>query len=153
MWLYRDWVIGAFNRNQPFDQFTVEQIAGDLLPDPSESQLVATGYQRCNMTTNEGGTIDEENLAFYAADRVQTIGWVYLGLTLNCAQCHEHNFDPITAKDHYAMAAFFRNTTQGPKDGNVKDSGCGCGGDAEAKHSDEADAPVVEEETDSEDKQ
>ncbi len=123
MWLYRDWVIGAFNRNQPFDQFTVEQIAGDLLPGPTESQLIATGFQRCNMTTNEGGTIDEENLALYAADRVQTIGWVYLGLTMNCAQCHDHKFDPITAKDHYAMAAFFRNTTQGPKDGNVKDSG------------------------------
>ncbi|NLT72214.1 MAG: DUF1553 domain-containing protein [Verrucomicrobiaceae bacterium] len=123
MWPYRDWVIAAFNRNQPFDQFTVEQIAGDLLPDPSESQLVATGFQRCNMTTNEGGTIDEENLAFYASDRVQTLGWVYLGLTLNCAQCHDHKFDPITAKDYYAMAAFFRNTTQGPKDGNVKDSG------------------------------
>lgn len=123
MWPYRDWVIAAFNCNQPFDQFTVEQIAGDLLPNPSESQLIATGFQRCNMTTNEGGTIDEENLALYASDRVQTLGWVYLGLTLNCAQCHDHKFDPITAKDYYAMAAFFRNTTQGPKDGNVKDSG------------------------------
>ncbi len=123
MWPYRDWVIEAFNRNQPFDQFTLEQIAGDLLPHPSESQLIATGFQRCNMTTNEGGTIDEENLALYAADRVQTIGWVYLGLTLNCAQCHDHKFDPITMVDHYAMAAYFRNTTQGPKDGNVKDSG------------------------------
>jgi hypothetical protein len=123
MWLYRDWVIEAFNRNQPFDQFTVEQIAGDLLPDPSESQLIATGFQRCNMTTNEGGTIDEENLALYATDRVQTLGWVYLGLTLNCAQCHDHKFDPLSMRDHYAMAAYFRNTTQGPKDGNVKDSG------------------------------
>jgi hypothetical protein len=123
MWLYRDWVIEAFNRNLPFDQFTVEQIAGDLLPKPTESQLIATGFQRCNMTTNEGGTIDEENIALYATDRVQTVGWVYLGLTLNCAQCHDHKFDPITAKDHYAMAAYFRNTTQGAKDGNVKDSG------------------------------
>lgn len=123
MWLYRDWVIGAFNRNQPFDQFTVEQIAGDLLPNPSEEQLIATGFQRCNMTTNEGGTIDEENIALYASDRVQTLGWVYLGLTLNCAQCHDHKFDPLSAKDYYSMAAFFRNTTQGPKDGNVKDSG------------------------------
>jgi len=123
MWLYRDWVIGAFNRNLPFDQFTVEQIAGDLLPSPTEDQLIATGFQRCNMTTNEGGTIDEENIALYASDRVQTLGWVYLGLTLNCAQCHDHKFDPLSAKDYYAMAAFFRNTTQGPKDGNVKDSG------------------------------
>lgn len=123
MWLYRDWVIGAFNRNLPFDQFTVEQIAGDLLPSPTEDQLIATGFQRCNMTTNEGGTIDEENIALYASDRVQTLGWVYLGLTLNCAQCHDHKFDPVSAKDYYSMAAFFRNTTQGPKDGNVKDSG------------------------------
>ncbi|MES2597655.1 MAG: DUF1553 domain-containing protein [Verrucomicrobiota bacterium] len=121
MWPYRDWVVKSFNSNQPFDQFTVEQIAGDLLPNPTEDQLIATGLQRCNITTNEGGTIDEENLANYASDRVQTMGWVYLGLTTNCAQCHDHKFDPITAKDYYSLAAFFRNTTQKPKDGNVKD--------------------------------
>ena len=121
MWPYRDWVIRAFNANQPFDQFTIEQIAGDLLPDPSEEQLIATGFQRCNMTTNEGGTIDEENLAIYAADRVQTLGWVYLGLTTNCSQCHDHKFDPFSMRDYYSLAAYFRNTTQGPKDGNVKD--------------------------------
>ncbi len=123
MWLYRDWVVNAFNRNQPFDAFTVEQIAGDLLPNHTDEQLIATGFQRCNITTNEGGTIDEENLALYAADRVQTLGWVYMGFTVNCAQCHDHKFDPITAKDYYALAAYFRNTTQGAKDGNVKDSG------------------------------
>lgn len=121
MWPYRDWVVAAFNRNLPFDQFTTEQIAGDLLPSPTTDQLIATGFQRCNITTNEGGTIDEENLALYAADRVQTIGWVYLGLTTNCAQCHDHKFDPISQRDYYALAAFFRNTTQGPKDGNIKD--------------------------------
>lgn len=121
MWPYRDWVVKSFNSNQPFDQFTVEQIAGDLLPNPTEDQLIATGLQRCNITTNEGGTIDEENLANYASDRVQTMGWVYFGLTTNCAQCHDHKFDPITAKDYYSLAAFFRNTTQKPKDGNVKD--------------------------------
>ncbi|MEZ6137417.1 MAG: DUF1549 domain-containing protein [Pirellulaceae bacterium] len=77
MWPYRDWVIRAFNNNQRFDQFTVEQLAGDLLDDPSEDQLIATGFQRCNITTNEGGTIDEENLALYATDRVQTFGWVF----------------------------------------------------------------------------
>jgi mono/diheme cytochrome c family protein len=121
MWPYRDWVVKAFNNNQPFDQFTVEQLAGDLLPNPTEAQLIATGLQRCNITTNEGGTIVEENLANYAADRVQTMGWVYLGLTTNCAQCHDHKFDPITMKDYYSMAAFFRNTTQGGLDGNVKD--------------------------------
>ena len=121
MWPYRDWVVSAFNRNLPFDQFTLEQIAGDLLPNPTTEQLIATGFQRCNITTNEGGTIDEENLANYAADRVQTLGWVYMGLTTNCSQCHDHKFDPITQKDYYSLAAFFRNTTQGPKDGNTKD--------------------------------
>jgi hypothetical protein len=121
MWPYRDWVVKAFNRNQSFDQFTIEQLAGDLLPKPTEDQLIATGFQRCNITTNEGGTIDEENLANYASDRVQTMGWVYMGLTTNCAQCHDHKFDPITQKDYYSLAAFFRNTTQKPKDGNVKD--------------------------------
>lgn len=121
MWPYRDWVVKAYNSNEPFDRFTVEQIAGDLLPKPTEDQLIATGFQRCNITTNEGGTIDEENLANYASDRVQTMGWVYFGLTTNCAQCHDHKFDPLTQKDYYSMAAFFRNTTQKPKDGNVKD--------------------------------
>lgn len=121
MWPYRDWVIRSFNANQPFDQFTIEQLAGDLLPDPTDDQLIATGFQRCNITTNEGGTIDEENLAVYAADRVQTFGWVYLGLTTNCCQCHDHKFDPLTMKDYYSLAAYFRNTTQKAKDGNVKD--------------------------------
>ncbi len=121
MWPYRDWVIRSFNANQPFDQFTIEQLAGDLLPAPTDDQLIATGFQRCNMTTNEGGTIDEENEAIYATDRVQTFGWVYLGLTTNCAQCHDHKFDPISIQDYYSLAAFFRNTTQPPKDGNVKD--------------------------------
>ena len=121
MWPYRDWVIRAFNANQPYDKFTVEQIAGDLLPNPTDDQLIATGFQRCNITTNEGGTIDEENLANYAADRVQTFGWVYLGLTTNCAQCHDHKFDAFSTKDYYSLAAFFRNTTQPAKDGNVKD--------------------------------
>jgi hypothetical protein len=121
IWPYRDWVIRSFNSNQPYDQFMVEQIAGDLLDNPSTDQLIATGFQRCNITTNEGGTIEEENLALYAADRVQTIGWVFLGLTMNCAQCHDHKFDTVTMKDYYAMAAFFRNTTQKGLDGNAKD--------------------------------
>ncbi len=121
MWPYRDWVVSAFNANQPFDRFTTEQLAGDLLPNPTRDQLIATGLQRCNITTNEGGTIVEENLANYAADRVQTMGWVFMGLTMNCAQCHDHKFDPISTKDYYAMSAFFRNTTQGGLDGNVKD--------------------------------
>jgi hypothetical protein len=121
MWPYRDWVIRAFNRNQPFDRFVVEQIAGDLLPDPTTDQQIATGFHRCNMTTNEGGTIEEENLAIYASDRVLTTGWVFLGLTANCAACHDHKFDPITQRDYYSLAAFFRNTKQTGLDGNVKD--------------------------------
>ena len=122
MWPYRDWVIRAFNRNQRFDQFTVEQLAGDLLPSPSDDQLVATGFHRCNMTTNEGGTIEEENLVGYARDRVETTSWVWLGLTANCASCHDHKFDPVSTKDFYSMAAYFRNTRQGGFDGNVRDS-------------------------------
>ena len=121
MWPYRDWVIRSFNANQSFDDFIVEQLAGDLLPNPTDEQLIATGFQRCNITTNEGGTIDEENLANYAVDRVQTFGWVLLGMTTNCAQCHNHKFDQFTMRDFYSLAAFFRNTTQGPKDGNVAD--------------------------------
>ncbi len=122
MWPYRDWVIKAFNQNMPFDKFTIEQLAGDLLENPTQDQKIATGFHRCNMTTNEGGTIVDENLANYANDRVTTTSWVWLGLTANCAACHDHKFDPVTMKDFYSMAAFFRNTAQGGLDGNVKDS-------------------------------
>jgi len=122
MWPYRDWVVRAFNRNMRFDAFTLEQIAGDLLPQPTREQLIATGFHRCNITTAEGGTIAEENLAMYANDRVTTTSWVWLGLTANCAACHDHKFDPITQKDFYSMAAYFRNTTQSHSDGNVKDT-------------------------------
>ncbi len=122
MWPYRDWVIRAFNKNMPFDQFTTEQLAGDLLPNPTMDQLVATGFNRCNMTTNEGGTIAEENEALYAKDRVETTITVWLGLTSGCASCHNHKYDPLSMKDYYSFAAFFRNTTQGAMDGNIPDT-------------------------------
>jgi len=122
MWPYRDWVIKAFNSNLRFNQFTIDQLAGDLLPDPTDDQEVATGFQRCNMTTNEGGTIEDENLANYANDRVTTTGWVFLGTTLNCCACHDHKFDPFLARDFYSMAAFYRNTTQSGFDKNIRES-------------------------------
>ena len=122
IWPYRDWVIHAFNVNQPFDRFSQEQIAGDMLPKATQDQLIATGYIRAGMSTNEGGTIAEENLAIYATDRVETTSQVWLGLTMGCARCHDHKFDPISTKDFYSMAAFFRNTTQPAMDDNVMDS-------------------------------
>jgi mono/diheme cytochrome c family protein len=122
MWLYRDWVIEAFNRNVPFDRFTVEQLAGDLLENPTRDQLIATGFHRCNITTNEGGVIEDEVAAMYAKDRADTTGTVWLGLTVGCATCHDHKFDPIKQTDFYALTAFFRNTTQAPLDGNIYDT-------------------------------
>ncbi len=121
MYAYRDWVIKAFNRNQPFDQFTLDQIAGDLLPEPTLDQLIATGFQRNNITTNEGGVVIEEYEAIYAKDRAETIGSVFMGLTVGCATCHDHKFDPISQREFYALTAFFRNTTQYVMDGNIAD--------------------------------
>ncbi len=118
MWMYRDWVIQAFNDNMPYDRFLIEQLAGDLLPNPSEGQLIATGFQRNHMITHEGGTIPEENLLNYNADRVKTFGEAVLGLTLGCAQCHNHKYDPISQREYYQLYAFFNGIDEQGLDGD-----------------------------------
>ncbi|MCX6591002.1 MAG: DUF1553 domain-containing protein [Acidobacteria bacterium] len=122
MWPYRDWVIHAYNRNLTFDQFTIEQLAGDLLPNPTLEQRIATGFHRNNVTTNEAGLIEDEYAEIYAKDRADTTGAVWLGMTVGCATCHDHKFDPIPQKDFYALGAYFRNTTQRVMDDNIPDT-------------------------------
>ncbi len=109
---YRDYVIDAFNQNKPFDEFTIEQLAGDLLPSPSIEARVATGFNRLNMLTREGGAQPKEYLAKYAADRVRTVSMTWLGSTMGCAECHDHKFDPFSTKDFYCMEAFFADLKQ-----------------------------------------
>ena len=117
IWPYRDWVVRAFNEDMPFDRFTLEQLAGDLLPEARDSEadeardarLVATGYLRSNVSTAEGGVIAEEVAADVAKDRIEALGLGWLGLTIQCAQCHDHKFDPVTQRDFYQLAAIFRN--------------------------------------------
>jgi hypothetical protein len=112
LWPWRDWVINAFNNNLPFDQFTIEQLAGDLLPNPSLSQRIATGFHRNHMLNEEGGVLADEFLAEYTADRVETTAAVWLGQTFNCARCHDHKYDPFSQKDFYSLKAFFHNVPE-----------------------------------------
>ena len=116
---YRDWVVEAFNRNLPLDDFVAWQLAGDLLPDPSLRQQLATGYVRMNPTTSEGGAIPMEFQAKNTFDRTENFGTVFLGMTLACARCHTHKYDPITHQEYYRLAAFFNSTAEGALDGNA----------------------------------
>lgn len=118
MWLWRDWVIQAWNRDLPYDQFTVEQLAGDLLPDATIDQRVATGFNRNHMANNESGSIDEEFRVEYVVDRLDTTATTWMGLTFGCAQCHDHKFDPISQKEFYQTFAFFNNV---PEAGLIKE--------------------------------
>ncbi len=112
MWLWRDWVIEAFRQNKPYDAFIVEQLAGDLMPDATIEQIIASGFNRNHVTTDEGGAINEEYLLEYAVDRVNTTGAAFLGLSVGCARCHDHKFDPVTMEDFYSLIAFFNSNEE-----------------------------------------
>jgi len=117
MWRWRDWVIRAFNQNMPYDQFTIEQLAGDLLPKATTSQQVASGFLRNNMINFEGGAIAEEYRTEYVMDRVMTTGTVWLGQTLECCRCHDHKYDPLTQREFYRLFAFFNQNDEKGLDG------------------------------------
>jgi hypothetical protein len=120
MWPWRDWAMGALNRNMPFDQFTIEQLAGDLLENPTLEQKIATGFHRNHMLNGEGGRIAEESRIDYVVDRVDTTATTWLGMTLACARCHDHKYDPFAQKDYYRLFAYFNNV---PESGAVDRDG------------------------------
>ncbi|MBL8818837.1 MAG: PSD1 domain-containing protein [Planctomyces sp.] len=112
LWAWRDWVIGAYNQNMPFDQFTVEQLAGDMLPNPTREQIIATGFNRNHRLNGEGGRIEAEWFVETVIDRVETTGLTWLGLTLNCCRCHDHKYDPISQREFYQLFAFFNSVEE-----------------------------------------
>jgi hypothetical protein len=120
MWPWRDWVVNAFNQNLPFDRFTIWQLAGDLMPAATHEQILATGFNRNHMINGEGGRIAEENRVDYVMDMSETMGSVWLGLTLNCCRCHDHKFDPLTQREYYQFTAFFNQTPVNGGGGNAQ---------------------------------
>ncbi|MEC7353301.1 MAG: DUF1549 domain-containing protein, partial [Planctomycetota bacterium] len=112
IWLWRDWVLEAYRANKPYDEFVVEQLAGDLMPEPTVEQRIASGFNRNHVTTDEGGAIDAEYLLEYAVDRVHTTSTVFLGLSVGCARCHDHKFDPVSIEEFYSLLAFFNNNEE-----------------------------------------